>query len=120
MPPHPKAKLFDNVRKLNLRPKLQLFAWKCLPGILPKRSRIRNLGIGINGNCAFCNKHEETLNHLFSTCELALNAWSTTDKCPTLINSSLSIIDWIDFIWSRKNWSNKIYGNPLEIFIIIL
>lgn len=34
--------------------------------------------------------------------------------CPTPINSSFTITNWMEYIWIHKNWYNKIYRNPLE------
>lgn len=105
VPPLPKAKLLNSLWKLNLRPNLQLFDWKFLREILHTGNKIKRLGINIDGNCPFCNKGDETLNHLFSTYELALNVWSITEtNCPISINSSLYITTWIDFIWSCKKF----------------
>lgn len=50
---HPKANKPNSLWILNLRPKLQLFARELIQEILPKRSRIRSLGISIDGNCRF-------------------------------------------------------------------
>lgn len=62
------------------------------PGI-----RWRNLYVNFYGNCLLYNKEEKTLNHLFNTCELILNIWPIIQtNCPTFINSSLCIIDWLE------------------------
>lgn len=47
-------------------------------------------------------KKAESLNHLLITCDLVINVWFTIDtRCPTPINSSLMITDWIELIWAH-------------------
>lgn len=80
--------------KISLRYKLQLFAWKQIREILHKRSKVKNLGINIDGICPFCNEEDETLSQLLGTCDLGINDWSTIEThCPNPINSSLKITD---------------------------
>lgn len=101
--------------------KLQLFVRKLVQGILPRRGKLRRFGININGESPLCNKVEETIDHIFTNSDLALNIWSTIDiHCLIPINTNLNNMEWIEYIWIHKNWYHKIYGNPLKIIITIL
>lgn len=101
---HPKAKYISTLWKLNLRPKLHLFVWKLVQDILATRGKLRKLSINIDNASPLCNKTEEPLDHLFSTCDLAFNDWSTVDiHCPNPVKSSFVISDWMEYIWSYEN-----------------
>lgn len=54
--PHPQAKFINNIWRLDMRPKIQLFPWKLIPDIIPTRAKLQKLGLPINGDCPFCNK----------------------------------------------------------------
>lgn len=75
------------------RPKLYLFAWKLLRNMLPTGDKLRKLRMNIDGDCPFCNKVEENIDHIFSTHGLANIVWCIIENyCQlllTLINGLL-------------------------------
>lgn len=55
---------------------------------------LEDLVLTIDGSCSLCNKEEETLDHLFTYCEVALNIRIIIAiNCTTSINSNLCITD---------------------------
>lgn len=49
----------------------------------------------IEGDCSFCNKKEETIDHIFINCDLAYNIWSIINYYGLIpINMNLQTIDW--------------------------
>lgn len=77
--PSPNTLRHDNgwniIWSTKLTPKLMIFLWKLHWKILPTRkflsARINYIGF----ECAWCNREEETTEHLFWTCEIAQWAW---------------------------------------------
>lgn len=63
--PHAQARILNNIWKLNFIPKVKLFASKPVRNTLLTRNMIRQLGRDITGDFPFCNKGEETINHIF-------------------------------------------------------
>lgn len=46
--PHPKAKFINSIWKFNLRPEVQLFAWKLVGEIPSTRGKLRHFGVNIS------------------------------------------------------------------------
>lgn len=91
--PHPKAENLNNIQKLNLVPKIKLFAQIFLHNALLTRDKLRNICINIGGECPFYHKNEETIGHLFKTCDLPCNVWSIISaNCPSPIYSNYILI----------------------------
>lgn len=111
--PHSKAKFRNSLSKLDLRSKLQLFAWKLVWDIFPTRGKVRKFGIDIDGECPLRNKTEETLDHLFINCEFACNVVSIIIVLPPT-STNFTITDWMEYIWTHKNRYHKLYDNLLE------
>lgn len=52
---------------------MHIFAWKLIVDMLPKRGKLRHLDMDIYGELPFCDKVEETIDHVSITCNLAVN-----------------------------------------------
>lgn len=58
---HPKAKLINSMRKLNLIPKVHFFSRKLVRNIHLTRDKLRDVRIDIIRDSPSCNKDEEIL-----------------------------------------------------------
>lgn len=69
--------------KLNILPRIKLFAWKLIRGKIPTRDFLSNIGINININCSFCLNNKEDSDHLFKDYEFIQQIWKTISEfCP--------------------------------------
>jgi len=60
-------------------PTAQLCVWRAFLNRLPTRTNLVRRGVHLtNILCPMCNKYDETVNHLFITCEIAQKRW---DRC---------------------------------------
>jgi len=57
-------------------PSKTLVLWKVFQGRLPTDQHIQNKGIHICSVCTLCEKHEESIQHLFFECSNALRIWN--------------------------------------------
>ncbi|KAK7274465.1 hypothetical protein RIF29_15555 [Crotalaria pallida] len=65
------------------------FLWKHLRNRLPTMDVLSRRGINVgnmNSRCIFCKEEDETVDHLFITCQFAKNVWTT---CYNWINAIL-------------------------------
>lgn len=126
---------------LKLAPKVKVFTWKSLKGILPVGERLLQRHINVDPKCKRCGA-SESINHLLFHCPFAREVWSLSpmdssfevsgltdlradwnvlhsQKClpPTGINQT-PLIPWI--MWSLWKARNKLVfekwtGNPVEM-----
>lgn len=61
--------------KRKIFPKWKIFVWKILNGCIPVRVNLRKRNIQVSAACPLCNKGEETQEHLFRDCEVAIRVW---------------------------------------------
>jgi len=71
-------------------PSKTLVLWKVFHGRLPTDQHIQNKGLHICSMCTLCEKHEESIQHLFFECVNALRIWS-----------------WVRHIFPTYDFSNK-------------
>lgn len=57
--------------------KIKFLLWKRLHNRLPTRSYLHHIGLNINPLCPVCKNEEETLKHIFTTCTVGKNYWTT-------------------------------------------
>ena len=57
-------------------PTKSLVLWKVFHGRLPIDQHIQNKGLYICSMCTLCEKHEESIPHLFFECSNVLGIWS--------------------------------------------
>lgn len=118
--PHPRAKLLNHIQKLNLIPKIKLFAGKLIRGKLPTRGGLRNIRIDTNGNCSFCHNRVENIYYVFKDRCFIQKIWNIfIEYCRTPIKSNLHFIDWIEYIWEYEKVYIKNFGKPLEKILVI-
>lgn len=85
--PHPTAKLLIHIWKLNLIPKVKLFAWELIRGKITIRGYLRNVGIDVDGDCPFCHNHLEEIDHFFRGCSFGQRI------CNTIAEYCLSLLE---------------------------
>lgn len=67
--------LWREVWGAKLQPKLKLFVWKILKGILPTRVNLKKRKIPIDNKCPICKVEEETIEHLLFGCDWVRTVW---------------------------------------------
>lgn len=88
--------------------------------MLPTKENFRNLGMNISGDCPFCYRVEENIDHLFITCDLATKEWCIVENySATPNNTNDSIIGQIEYLWCNKTWYGKRFGKVLEKVVTI-
>jgi len=80
----------------SISPSKTLILWKFFHGRLPTDQHIHNKGLHICFMCPLCEKHEESIQHLFFECSNALNIWSWVRKIFLLL---ISLIRMISFFY---------------------
>lgn len=82
------------------------------------RDKLRKIGINVNGECPFCQKDNDDINHLFNHCEVTKHIWNTISiGCPSPHFSDMSFVDWLEHIWNNKTWYDKVFHNPIRNFL---
>lgn len=56
-------------------PKYKFVNWLVMHDRLATCSYLQNLGINVEHDCCFCNREEETMDHLFFDCEFWRDVW---------------------------------------------
>jgi len=74
----------------SILPSKTLVLWKFYHGRLPTDQHIQNEGLHICFMCTLCEKHEESIQHLFFECSNVLHIWS-----------------WVRHIFLTSHFSNK-------------
>ncbi|XP_039013929.1 uncharacterized protein LOC120143760 [Hibiscus syriacus] len=69
-------------------PKFSLIAWMSLLNILPTRDRLLKIGISTDGTCVNCRDEQESRNHIFCQCTLAVRLWSSVLSLNGMKNAS--------------------------------
>ncbi|XP_071933645.1 uncharacterized protein [Coffea arabica] len=68
---------WNSVWRMNMKPELQHFIWRCLNGILPVNALIMDRCSKGNFLCKCCGENPETIEHLFFFCNSAQEIWKT-------------------------------------------
>ena len=84
--------IFLRPRKCTLNSRLREFQFKLLYELIYTRKHLYTYKFSISNICAFCDKYEETYEHLFFTCEKIKVLWR---DCGDLFNlSNIKSINW--------------------------
>ena len=68
--------VWSQIWNIKAPPKILAFLWKLAWGILPTKSFLNKRLTSVTDTCTWCIITEETISHLFWTCELAQWAWN--------------------------------------------
>jgi len=90
-----------------LSPSKTLVLCKVFHGRLPRDQHIQNKGLHIWSLCTLCEKHEESIQHLFFECSNVLRIWSWVRQIfPTFHFSNKDVI--LSFIKSDDSFLVKL------------
>ncbi|XP_047319855.1 uncharacterized protein LOC124923900 [Impatiens glandulifera] len=67
-------------------PRHQFILWLTFWERLRTRDRINKYMNVLNTSCPLCNENEETMNHLFGSCNITLELWDRLAKSLKLLN----------------------------------
>ncbi len=91
-------------------PKYSTLAWRLLHQILPTDDKIQRRGVYLASICLLCNKHSESIQHLFLTCSFTQLLWKWhASLFQTTLPSSGSIEDLCQSIMS-KPFKSQLYN----------
>lgn len=88
--------MWNKIWHARIPPKVRVFIWRLLRGILPTRVALSKKVPLPDLLCVFCNKHIESDVHIFKTCKALRCIWlySNTGVIPSDM-PGLSLYDWI-------------------------
>lgn len=94
-----------------ISPCIQIFLWQCCHMKVMTRTFLRQRGLDVETTCRVCHRDDETLDHIFRECKVALDLWRSLgiprSKKATF---SLPLNEWI-----RSNLcSYELLANGLE------
>lgn len=82
---------------------IKLFMWKVLENNLLVNSERKRRGLTESRECLICDDGDETLDHLFRRCTIAVDCWSISNAPPGFnATSHAPLIDWIQFNCNDK------------------
>ncbi|KAL0001440.1 hypothetical protein SO802_015221 [Lithocarpus litseifolius] len=113
--------VWSKIWKVKTPLKINTFVWKLLHDSLPTFSTLRQRGIPVDSNCAFCNEHEETSTHLFLLCLFSRACWhGSTLAIHSSDFSNISIQQWLTVIMNNHNSKDPTSMNYLPSLFITL
>ncbi|XP_024172036.1 uncharacterized protein LOC112178052 [Rosa chinensis] len=107
----------------NIPPKVRVFVWRLLKGILPTRAGLSHKVSLPDDHCVFCNQSIDDGLHVFRDCDVTSYFWLLTTlglkvnkvACANVIDWALNVIDILNWdqrclffmafwvIWSKRN-----------------
>ncbi|KAK2388094.1 hypothetical protein QL285_061811 [Trifolium repens] len=92
------------------RPRAIFILWMACHGRLATKDRLKKFGVNLDVKCCFCNQ-EETLNHLFFSCNVMRYVWQ---KVLQWLHVDHTPLEWTDeLIWltrqsKKKGWKAQL------------
>ncbi|XP_031126953.1 uncharacterized protein LOC116029190 [Ipomoea triloba] len=85
------------VWKIKCTEHVKLFIWKIIHNGLLVNSERRKRGLATQGDCPNCDEGEETLDHIFRRCHVAVDCWRLVNG-PARFNASshVPLVRWIE------------------------
>ncbi|GKB49550.1 RNA-directed DNA polymerase, eukaryota, reverse transcriptase zinc-binding domain protein [Tanacetum coccineum] len=84
--------------------KVNIFIWRLMLNKLPSRVNLDRRGIDVNSIlCPICQMDIETINHIFFSCDMALDLWAKLARWWDLdIPICANIFEWLDWIGTSQ------------------
>ncbi|KAK6136378.1 hypothetical protein DH2020_029868 [Rehmannia glutinosa] len=84
-------------------PKIQIFVWKVVRGILPTRAALRRRGMDVDSSCVRCGFHSETIEHVLRDCSWTEFMWATSPLRlqPMDARERGDITEWIEHVMTN-------------------
>ncbi|CAN1816233.1 Putative ribonuclease H protein At1g65750 [Linum perenne] len=98
------ARVWKDLWKLAIQPKFHLFLWRILKRSLPVKTELNYRGMEIPTFCPVCWDGEETIEHLFFDCILAI-------KVARLCNLPINMYKGPSFVYSCR----EIVKEPMDV-----
>lgn len=89
---------------LRLPPKIRIFMWRCLRGILSSKTNLQSRGVHNDPICLKCGIAEESMVHIFRDCNWSSFFWkiSPLRLLPSSNSSEVNLQDWMLLIIKDK------------------
>ncbi|CAH9070740.1 unnamed protein product [Cuscuta epithymum] len=87
------------VWRFRVPPKVKVFIWQLVSGILPMAEFLKRRHIPITGSCPICSRGEESTNHLFLECQTSKEVWKAACYISLLQVSPFE--EWLQQVFSR-------------------
>lgn len=111
-------RFFRILWSLNIMPKWKFFLWKLHHNRLATGANLVRRGIGTSSACPICLEDVETTYHMFLTCPLAMEAWTSyTPLTPPAPNQGDSVSPWLEVQILQLHSSEGLAGPLLPKFV---
>lgn len=91
--------LKHKVWRLKTMPKIKMFIWRVLSGVLALANRLNSRGLSLDATCKLCSSAEETINHVMFQCDAATELWEVA-RLPSPTSGFRDVIeDNLDFVF---------------------
>ncbi|KAJ0427872.1 putative RNA-directed DNA polymerase [Helianthus annuus] len=82
--------------------KCSIFAWRAEMGSIPTVAALKNRNIQIEDlSCTMCNSAEETVDHIFTSCSVAVRLWELIrnwcNTPPFMVFAFRDLLEWYDY-----------------------
>ncbi|KAL6522139.1 hypothetical protein OROMI_032016 [Orobanche minor] len=89
--------------KLNVSPKVQLFVWRVLKGILPTNVNLIIKFVNVEPGCVGCGGDYETTEHALMECPCVADCWSSLHFVVPVLNDQERMDEWL--LRGMTGWS---------------
>lgn len=99
--------LWNSLWKLNVLPKVRVFFWRVLRGILPDECTLIHRRIGQQNLCKLCMANEEDLEHALLRCAHAASFWEEVEQLFDFQMPILQPITWAKDIICGEQFTSR-------------
>ncbi|XP_060969472.1 uncharacterized protein LOC133036759 [Cannabis sativa] len=112
--------LWNKLWNSNIMERQKVLWWCILSNALPVRAIICKRFPIEDTNCPFCGRGEETVKHLFLTCDVAMHLWRSSPwGIFPVSDNGIRVWDWVKFIWSLNNKGVRVEDVFLYASIVV-